>query len=117
LNLCIPTSVIETFGATFAHDRYRTRREATEADRQGLFENLARVPMPVTAVLRTSLTGRELLDLRRGDVVSLGLPVDRPLIVRVGQVDHFEGMPVRTGMNAGIALTASIDTNGEGAGL
>ena len=73
LHLCIPTSMIEASGATFSHDWYRTRREPTEAERISLIDNLARVPLPLTALLRTSLTGRELLELREGDVISLGL--------------------------------------------
>jgi flagellar motor switch protein FliM len=115
LNLCIPTSMIEASGATFSHDWYRTRREPTEAERMALIENLARVPLPLTALLRTSLTGRELLDLREGDVISLGMSVHRPLTLRVGQVDQFEGMPVRTGNHAGVELTASIESGQEGA--
>ena len=117
LNVCIPTLMIEAFGATFTRDSYRTRRVASDAERAGLFENLARVPLSVTAVLSTSLTGRELLDLRCGDVLSLGLPVDQPLTIRVGQMDQFEGTPVRTGSHAGISLTATIDTGKEGARL
>jgi flagellar motor switch protein FliM len=106
LNLCIPTSIIEAFGATFTQGYYRTRRQPTAEERQALFENLGRVPMPVTALLRTSLPARELLSLRPGDVVSLGVPIHRPLSIRVGDVDQFEGTPVRAGINAGIALTS-----------
>jgi flagellar motor switch protein FliM len=106
LNFCIPTSVIEAFGASFTQGWYRTKREPTDAERIALVENLARVPLPVAAVLRTTLTGRELLELRPGDVVSLGLPVQRPLSVRIGQMDQFEGVPVRTGGSTGVALTA-----------
>ena len=114
LNLCIPTSVIEAFGATFTQGWYRTKREPTEEERIGLLENLARVPLPVAAVLRTTLSGRELLELRPGDVVSLGLPVQRPLTVRIGQMDQFEGVPVRTGGSTGVALTAALGPAGEG---
>jgi flagellar motor switch protein FliM len=108
--------VIEAFGATFTQGWYRTKRDPTEAERSALMENLARVPLPVTAVLRTRLTARELLELRPGDVLSLGLPIQRPLTIRVGQVDQFEGMPVMTGTNAGIALTSTIEAAMEGAG-
>jgi len=117
LNLCIPTSMIEASGATFSHDWYRTRREPTEAERVSLLDNLARVPLPLTALLRTSLTGRELLELREGDVISLGMSVHRPLTIRIGQIDQFEGMPVRTGNHAGVELTSPADADQTGAGL
>ena len=81
-----------------------------------MLENLGRVPLAVSALLRTSLSGREVLQLRPGDVVSLGVPVERPLTIRVGRMDQFEGVPVRTGRNAGISLTALPDTSMEGAG-
>jgi len=116
LHLCIPTSMIEASGATFSHDWYRTRREPTEAERISLIDNLARVPLPLTALLRTSLTGRELLELREGDVISLGLSVHRPLTVRIGQIDQFEGMPVRTGNHAGIELTSTAEADHAGDG-
>ena len=64
LNFCIPASVIEAFGDSFTQGWYRTKREPTEEERIGLLENLARVPLPVAAVLRTTLSGRELLELR-----------------------------------------------------
>jgi flagellar motor switch protein FliM len=116
LHLCIPTSMIEASGATFSHDWYRTRREPTEAERISLIDNLARVPLPLTALLRTSLTGRELLELREGDVISLGLSVHRPLTVRIGQIDQFEGMPVRTGNHAGVELTSTAEADHAGDG-
>ena len=117
LNLCMPTSMIEGSSATFAHDWYRTRREPTEAERGALIDNLARVPLPLTALLRTSLTGRELLELREGDVISLGMSVHRPLTIRIGQIVQFEGMPVRTGTHAGVELTSPAGAGEEGAGL
>jgi flagellar motor switch protein FliM len=109
LNLCIPTSVIEAFGAAFTQGYYRNRREPTAEERGALFENLARVSLPVAALLRTSLPARELLELHLGDVFSLGVPLQRPLVVRVGGVDQFEGMPVRTGNNAGIAVSTAVE--------
>lgn len=106
LNLCIPTAVIESFGASFTQGYYRTRRLPSEDERRALLENLGRVPMPVTALLETQLTTRELLALRPGDVVSLGVPVGRPVSVHVRQLPAFEGRPVKSGLHAAIEVQA-----------
>jgi flagellar motor switch protein FliM len=106
LNVCIPTAVIEPLGATFSQSWHRTRRTPSAEEREDLFDNLARVPMPVSAVLRTSLSAREFVGLRAGDVVSLGVPITQPLTVRVGHRDQFEGRPVRAGRNTGVLVNA-----------
>ena len=107
LNLCIPTAVIEAIGASFMHGYYRTRRPASDEERVGLFENLGCVPLPVSAVLEAHLPARELLALRPGDVVSLGVPASHAVTVKVGAVSSFEGRPVRVGAHAGIELSGA----------
>ena len=114
LNFCIPDVRHRSVRSLVHSGLVPDQREPTEEERIGLLENLARVPLPVAAVLRTTLSGRELLELRPGDVVSLGLPVQRPLTVRIGQMDQFEGVPVRTGGGTGVALTATLGPAGEG---
>lgn len=110
LNVCIPTAAIEALGATFTQSWYRTRRLPTPEERHNLYGNLGRVPMPVTALLRTSLSAREFMSLRGGDVLSLGIPVTQPLTVRIGRRDQFEGRPVRAGGNTGILISAPSES-------
>lgn len=114
LNLCIPTAVIEALGATFTQSWNRTRRLPTGEERETLFANLGRVPMPVTALLRTSLSAREFMAIQAGDVITLGVPVSQPLTVRVGHRDHFEGRPVRANGNTGILISAPVEAGAGG---
>jgi flagellar motor switch protein FliM len=107
LNLCIPTVVVETLGATFTQTWYRTQRKIGTEERTALLDNIGRVPMKVSASLSTTLSTRDFLRLRPGDVISLGLPLHSPLTVKVGAMDQFEGHPVRIGHHAGIAIDAT----------
>jgi flagellar motor switch protein FliM len=91
LNLCIPASSIESVGAAFSQTWHRYRREPTATDRKHLAQNLGRVRLPVTASLDTTLRAREFLDLRPGDVLSLGCPVRQPIDVRVRGTVKFKG--------------------------
>lgn len=106
LNLCIPTAGVEAIGATFTQSWYRNRRMPSDNERDALLDNLGRVSVQVSAGLDTSLPARELLRLRRGEVLTLGLPLTQPLTVRVGNLDHFEGHPMMVGEHAGIAITS-----------
>jgi flagellar motor switch protein FliM len=111
LNLCVPTAGIEAIGSSFTQSWYRNRRMPSAEERNALLDNLGRVPMPVTAALETTLAARDLLRLSRGDVLSLGHPLSQPLVVRVNDMDHFEGYPVMAGARAGISI-ASVPVGG-----
>jgi flagellar motor switch protein FliM len=104
LNLCIPASAIETVGTGFTQTWHRFRRDPTATDRKHLHDNLARVPLSVAATLDTTLTARELLALRPGDVLSLGHPVRQTLDVRIRGSVKFAGRLVAVGRQAGIRI-------------
>lgn len=104
LNVCIPASAIESVGASFTQSWHRTRREPTPADRVHLHANLSRVRLPVAASLDTTLPARELLELRPGDVLSLGRSVRQPIDVRIRGSVKFRGRLVREGARAGIRI-------------
>jgi flagellar motor switch protein FliM len=106
LNLCFPTAGLEAIGASFTQSYYRSRRLPSVDERNALLDNLGRVAMPVSAALDTSLPARELLRIRAGDVISLGVPLAQPLSVCVGNMEHFEGHPIMVGDRAGISITS-----------
>lgn len=65
LNLCLPASIVEKTDSHFAGALDRHRREPTERERVWLTENLSRVPMPLTALIETRCTTRELVGVAR----------------------------------------------------
>jgi flagellar motor switch protein FliM len=94
LHLSLPANLVERTDAHFAGALDRNRREPTGRERAWLNENLARVPVPLTAVLESRCTTRELLELESGDVLSLGISAQRPLDLRVGRTLKFRGGPM-----------------------
>lgn len=95
LHLCFPASAVEGMVETLAPGGQRARRDPNPIEQTWLNANLGRVPLAVTAELRMSLPTRELLLLRRGDVLSLPHAVSNPVDVRVGQVRRFCGRLTR----------------------
>ena len=58
----------------------------------------------MTALLETTLSARELLALRRGDVIALGHSANNPLDVHVGTVPRFAGRLMRQTNGVGVVV-------------
>lgn len=104
LNLCVPAAAIEAVGANFSQTWHRFRREPTSADRQSLHDNLLKVTLPVSTSLETTLCARELLQLRPGDILSLGTPVQDALDLRVRGSRKFRGRLTASGPRAQVRI-------------
>jgi flagellar motor switch protein FliM len=66
-------------------------REPTGTERSWLQQNLGRVELDVSAVLESRLLTSDLLAIAEGDVISLGVPTDLPIDVRVSGTLKFKG--------------------------
>jgi len=104
LNLCIPASAIESVGGKFAQGWHRHSRQPTDQEQAWLTANLGRAPLPVTALLETTLSARDLLALRHGDVIALGHAASNPIDIQVGGVSRFEGRLTRRASGDGITV-------------
>jgi flagellar motor switch protein FliM len=104
LNLCVPAAV----GSSFAQGWHGTSRTPSALERRRLHDNLARIDLPVTAAFDTLMTARELLTVRRGEVLSLGHPAGEPIEVRVGHAVKFVGHPVRTASGVGVKVAQVV---------
>lgn len=111
MNFCIPAATIEAIGEVFTQGYYRTRRESSPAQREHLKRSLSRVPMPVTAFLETALSARELVELRPGDVLSLGRSVSQPVKVRVGVTQKYTGRLVQSRDHMAVAIVEGPGSN------
>lgn len=112
LNLCLPASIVEKTDTHFAASLDRHRREPTVSERAWLYENLARVPMPISAVLESRCTTRELMAMRSGDVLTLGVPASQPIDLRVGKILKFRGHPAVLAGRATVAVAHRCDGAG-----
>lgn len=91
MNLCVPATAIDSAGESFARGWHRTHREPTRGEKLKLHENLGQVPLQVTAALTSRIKTHELMDLRPGDVLSLGCRLEDPIQLRIGRVPKFSG--------------------------
>jgi flagellar motor switch protein FliM len=120
LNLCVPASVIEATGTGFSQGWQQTRREPTTQEQQWLTENLGRVQLPVTTDVQTRLTTRELIHLQPGHVLSLGVPAETEVNVRIGNIIKFRGrLATASGraavrVNRGCAVPPGVWEEGQG---
>lgn len=112
INLCIPATAIEAVGEAFAQGWQRTRRQPSPDEEAWLHANLGRVQLPVTALLETTLSARDLIALKPGDVLSLGRAAGQPVEVHVGSVRRFTGRLTRCGDGgAGVQVESFIGRN------
>jgi flagellar motor switch protein FliM len=108
VNLCIPAAAIEAVGEAFAQGWQRTRRQPSEHEETWLHANLGRVQLPVTALLETTLSARDLIALQPGDVLALGHGAAQPVEVHVGSVRRFSGRLTRSGAGAGVLVESFV---------
>ena len=112
LNLCIPATVIETSGSNFTQSWQQARREPTSTERNWLIENLGRVQLPVTTDVETRLKTRELIELEAGHVLSLGIPAETDVNIRVGDILKFKGRLATSGGRAAVQVNSSLTPGG-----
>jgi flagellar motor switch protein FliM len=104
LNLCVPAAAVEALGASFPQAWQRSRTTPSPADQRVLVSSLARVRLPITAMLNTTVPARDLLALKAGDVISLGHSVRNALDVRVRGTLKFRGRLVAHNNGAAVRL-------------
>jgi flagellar motor switch protein FliM len=104
LHLCVPASVIEASGSGFIRTWQQTRREPTASEQEWLSENLGRVRLRVTADVQTRVKTRDLLSVRPGEVLNLGVPADTPVDIRVADIPKFKGRLVACAGRAAVRV-------------
>lgn len=97
-NLCLPATIVESTDGHFAQAWHRQKREPTAAERGWVQQNLARVPVDLSALIEARVATRDLLAMAPGDVLSLGVAVHKPIELRVGKTPKFRG---RLGLDDG----------------
>jgi flagellar motor switch protein FliM len=112
LNLCVPASIIEATGTHFVQAWHRQRREPTPTERTWVRENLLRVPLDVSAQLAARLPARDLLMLSPGDILSLGVPLHKPVELRVEDTLKFKGRLASVEGRAGVRVEMRCDPTG-----
>ena len=110
LNICMPASIIEASGTNLGQSWQHSKRDRTAVEEQWLTESLGLIPLDVTADIQTSLRTRDLVNLKPGHVLSLGVPAEIDINVRVGEIVKFKGRLATTAGRAAVVVNQKIST-------
>jgi flagellar motor switch protein FliM len=117
MNLCIPYMTIEPIVSKLSAQFWYSsvRRGATTENLNILKEKLSSVEIPVTAeVGHISIPVRDVLALRRGDVIRLySVHVDDPMALNVGNKKKFLCRPGVIGKKMAVQITKKLEDVGQ----
>ncbi|MHB8170469.1 MAG: flagellar motor switch protein FliM [Thermincolia bacterium] len=111
MTICIPYIVLEPIISKLtAHFWYSsTSRKATSENIEILKRRVEKVRVPLIARLGTAtISIGELLELQKGDVISLNKSTNSPIEVLVGSKTKFFGVPGLSGSRLAIQITGLI---------
>jgi flagellar motor switch protein FliM len=112
VSLCLPAGLVES-GRGAAGAAWRRQPPAiSPVERGWIHENLGRVVVPVSPFLETRISGRDVLALEPGDVISLGVSAADPVEVRVGGVRKLRGRLAATDRRAMVQVVSGPTANG-----
>lgn len=105
LHLCFPAEAVEPVVSAMAAGSLRAARDANPEAAVWLRRNLARVPLPVSAQLQTTLPARDVLLLRPGQILELPHAAGRAVDVHVGGRARFRGrLSIQPNNMAGVVV-------------
>jgi flagellar motor switch protein FliM len=106
----VPSILVKMLGQGFEQQWSIRRRASSEADQSRMRHLIGRLPMNLEARIRgTQMHLRDLLKLAEGDIVSLEVPVRRPVDLSVNGLKKFEGEIVIAGSQRGMVVDCLSD--------
>jgi len=94
MTLCIPFSTVEAVRDKLKHRYQGEKMGADPRWRTHVMERVQALRVRLSCTLgQTRMTGRDLLQLKLGDVIALNQSVNEPVIVRVEDIPKFHGYP------------------------
>ncbi len=107
MNLGIPSIIVKMMGQKFEQQWSIQRRSGSDAEQNEMRSLLNRVPLNIEARMTgASIQVKDLLALEAQDVISLDIPVRRPVELRVNGRGKFLGEIVADGNHRGVVVTA-----------
>jgi len=104
MHLCFPAASLEPLVQAMASGNQRTRELNSQAD-EWLQKNLSRVPLDVSAQLRTTLPARDLVLLTPGQVIELPHVAGERVDVFIGGRTRFRGrLTIQPNAMAGVVV-------------
>jgi flagellar motor switch protein FliM len=116
MNICIPHVVLEPIIQKLSMHQWMTekKKESTKRETALLQTHVQDVLIDVHAVLGTqNLTVSELLQLSKGDVISLNSPINQPIVLKVGEYPKFNVQPGLSNKKIAIQIMEVLDEGDE----
>lgn len=107
VSVCLPAAIVESSNKDSTQSRKRLPPAVTPLERDWMQEHIGRVTVPVSPLIETHLSGRDVLALECGDVLSLGLAVHEPITVQVGGLRKLRGRLVARDRHAMVQVVGS----------
>lgn len=116
VNICLPCIMLEPISNNLnARFWYGTSaKEQTTEYLNSLKSKVKKATVQVTAVLgHTTITIKELLDLKKGDVIGLDTGIEDLVKIAVGTSTKFKGKMGLSGSHLAVQITGVVDEEGE----
>ncbi len=114
MNICLPYPVIDPIVSKLSAQYWFSsiRKEATDENLKALKQRLEKVQIPLVVNLgETSITLKEMLQLKNGDVLKLDQDIKESLKVMVGNKIKFKANPGTVGKKMAISVK-SVEEEG-----
>lgn len=105
MNFGIPSILVKMMGQKFEQQWSIRRRTSTKTGRQRMLSLVERVPVGMDSRIEgAKLSVQNLLELKKGDVISLDIPARRPVEVHVNSKPKFLGEIVTSGNTRAVLI-------------
>jgi flagellar motor switch protein FliM len=114
MNVCLPAVTLEKVAGDLSAERWRRQRTRppTPEMQESLKSRVERTKATLTVILgHTSLTPKELLDMREGDVIPLDAPYTAPLLMKVEHLSKFLVRPGVVGRKLAVNVTHVLSSD------
>ncbi|HET7657979.1 MAG TPA: flagellar motor switch protein FliM [Bacillales bacterium] len=116
MNICLPHVVLEPVIQKLS-DRYwmqEKKKERKPEELEKLKEELHNAPLTLKAELgQSEISVQEFLQLSLGDVIELNQAIDKPLIIRTGEIPKFFVQPGKKGKRLAVQIIEMIKEGDE----
>ena len=105
MNFGIPSILVKMMGQKFEQQWSIRRRSSTKTGRDRMLSLVQRVPVGMDSRIEgAKLSVQNLLELKKGDVISLDIPARRPVEVQVSSKPKFLGEIVTSGNTRAVLI-------------
>ncbi len=109
MTLCMPYSTIEPIGEKLRSKFHGEKLDVDQAWTRYIEKKIKELPINLVCTLGvTKITGRELLEMKVGDVIKLDQKVSDPLIMSIDGIPKFRGYPGTSNKRKAIRISERL---------